>query len=100
MDKIREEFEAWHIEQCKADGMDLRDLSSELDRDGDGYVYTGAQYAWRGWKASRAEMCVDMPEEEARGRFCDSYESGYVNGYNSALLDVRKRLDKNGVSYK
>ena len=49
MDKMREEFEAWHIEQCKADGMDLRDISSELDRIGDGYVYIGAQYAWAGW---------------------------------------------------
>ena len=35
MDKMREDFEAWHIEQCKADGMDLRDISSELDRNGD-----------------------------------------------------------------
>lgn len=61
MDKMREEFEAWHIEQCKADGMDWRDLSSELERDGDEYVYAGAHYAWRGWKASRAALCVDIP---------------------------------------
>ena len=63
MDKMREEFEAWHIKQCEADGMDLRDISSELDRNGDGYVYIGAQYAWRGWKASRAALCVELPPQ-------------------------------------
>ena len=65
MKKMREEFEAWHIKQCEADGMDLRDISSELDRNGDGYVYTGAQYAWRGWKASRAALVVELPEKAA-----------------------------------
>lgn len=30
MDKMREEFEAWHIEQCKADGMDLPVSSARM----------------------------------------------------------------------
>ena len=89
MEKIREEFEAWHIEQCKAAGMDWKDLSSELDRDGDGYVYTDAQYAWRGWKASRATLCVELP--------CSL---GYPNNDMVYLSDVEERLEKAGVSYK
>ena len=86
MDKMREEFEAWHIEQCKADGMDWRDLSSELDRDGDGYVYTDAQYAWRGWKASRASLCIELPEN--------------CKGMALTVDEFHKQLDKAGVSYK
>ena len=87
MDKMREDFEAWHIEQCKADGMDWRDLSSELDRDGDGYVYTGAQYAWRGWKASREALCVELP------RCCNEEQDSY-------RLNIIDSLDDAGVSYE
>ena len=86
MDKMREEFEAWHIEQCKANGMDWRDLSSELDRDGDGYVYTDAQYAWRGWKASRASLCIELPEN--------------CKGMALTVDEFHKQLDKAGVAYK
>ena len=86
MSKMREDFEAWHIEQCKADGMDLRDISSELDRNGDGYVYIGAHYAWRGWKASRAALCVELPEN--------------CKGMALTVSELHKQLDKAGVSYK
>lgn len=93
MDKMREEFEAWHIEQCKADGMDWRDLSSELDRDGDGYVYTGAQYAWRGWKASRSALCVELN---------NVVFSRDKNGEGGLMLPERvfKAMDDAGVYYK
>lgn len=97
MEKMREEFEAWHIKQCEADGMDLRDISSELDRNGDGYVYIGAQYAWRGWKASRAALCVELP----------SFENGSIRGYSGDCDEARMVVDsvadslgKAGVSYK
>ena len=86
MGKIREEFEAWHIKQCEADGMDLRDIRSELDRNGDGYVYIGAQYAWRGWKASRAALCVELPEN--------------CKGMALTVSELHRELDKAGVSYK
>ena len=86
MEKMREEFEAWHIKQCEADGMDLRDISSELDRNGDGYVYIGAQYAWRGWKASRAALCVELPEN--------------CKGMALTVSELHRELDRAGVSYK
>lgn len=91
MDKMREEFEAWHVEQCKADGMDWYDLSSELDRDGDGYVYTGAKYAWRGWQASRAALCVELPIQ---------YQAPLVDEPAMDADEVRWALEESGVSYK
>ena len=92
MEKMREEFEAWHIKQCEADGMDLRDISSELDRNGDGYVYIGAQYAWRGWKASRAALCVELP--------CGYIGHPYRFDILSAVDDCRLALEDAGVEYK
>ena len=94
MEKMREEFEAWHIKQCEADGMDLRDISSELDRNGDGYVYIGAQYAWRGWKASRAALCVELPSKINDDNDLFSY------GFDSAISSAEVSLENAGVSYK
>lgn len=87
MEKMRKEFEAWHIEQCKANGMDWIDLSSELDRDGDGYVYADAQCAWRGWRASRAALCVQMP------RCCNEEQDSY-------RLSIIDSLDDAGVRHE
>ena len=95
MEKMREEFEAWHIKQCEADGMDLRELSCELDRNGDGYVYTGAQYAWRGWKASRAALRVELPD----GSYC-GFEGDSFHAYMCGVESCKDILDEAGVSYK
>ena len=86
MENMREEFEAWHIEQCKDNGMDWRDLSSELDRDGDGYVYIGTEYGWRGWKASRAALCVELQEN--------------CKGMALTVSELHQQPGKAGVSYK
>lgn len=95
MEKMREEFEAWHIEQCKADGMDWRDLSSELERDGDEYVYAGAHYAWRGWKASRAALCVELPYDETY-----KVEDDWDVGYFEAVSFYNQQLENLGVTLK
>lgn len=98
MDRMREEFEAWHTEQCKADGMDWRDLSSELDRDGDGYVYTGAQYSWRAWKASRAALCVELPKITDFAK--DSRGSREVLNFEFAVECVARELNDVGVRHE
>ena len=66
--------------------------SSELDRNGDGYVYIGAQYAWRGWKASRAALCVEMPKTGEESSF------GNFVVFDTEL--VKEILGNAGVSYK
>lgn len=95
MEKMREEFEAWHIKQCEADGMDLRDIRSELDRNGDGYVYIGAQYAWAGWKASRAALCVELPSK-MRSEPLSLYDIGFNDGIDGAI----ECIEEAGVSHK
>ena len=85
MEKVREDFEVWAIEK------DL-DISHYVDdgKIGD-YCDVVTQYAWLGWKVSRAELCVVLPSYR-----CDHY-------YKDGVLDANKvfeALEKAGVPYK
>ena len=53
MDKMREEFEAWFSAE---DGA-----LPQQDGDG-GYYYTPANDMWQAWQASRATLCVKLPD--------------------------------------
>ena len=61
---MRNKFEEFHISRCKALGMDLLDIKSELDRKGDGYVYSMADDGWTYWKASREAQHISLPSKE------------------------------------
>ena len=90
MDKMREEFELWYMELMCTHGVSEQDLAYEIEFDekvGE-YECANAEYAWRGWKASRAAMCVELPQPE----LCDGAMVWYV--------DVEVALDEVGVSYK
>lgn len=91
MDNVREEFEAW----CEVNLLPI-----PLDRNGNKLYSIDIQSAWGAWQASRAALCVELPKEETTGRFDNDSETGYVNGYNSALSDVKEHLRFHGVSHK
>lgn len=84
MDKMREEFEQWFED----DSFPLEANWFKKDDDGD-YCLTSTDFAWEGWKASRATLCVELP--------CSL---GYPNNDMVYLSDVEERLEKAGVSYK
>lgn len=65
MDKMREEFEAWYSGFYGYGDAHKKDL-------------------WDTWKASRAALCVELPDESSVWRYQDVCES----------------LDDAGVSYK
>lgn len=75
MDKMREEFEAWAI------NCDLCTFAV-----GDEYKYMTTEWAWRAWKASRAALCIELPEN--------------CKGMALTVDEFHKQLDKAGVSYK
>lgn len=75
MDKMREEFEAWAI------NCDLCTFAV-----GDEYKYMTTEWAWRAWKASRAALCIELPEN------CKSMAL--------TVDEFHKQLDKAGVPYK
>lgn len=94
MEKMREEFEAWF---CSTIPYPIAKESwFAVMNDGD-YIITDVQAAWRGWKASRAALCVELP----------SFENGSIRGYSGDCDEARMVVDsvadslgKAGVSYK
>ena len=83
MDKMREEFEAWF---CSTIPYPIAKESwFAVMNDGD-YIITDAQAAWAAWKASRAALCVELPEN--------------CKGMALTVSELHKQLDKAGVSYK
>ena len=83
---MREEFEAWYEGHCAP-------LESDwFKRDGDfpdEYDYFPAQEAWSGWKASRAALCVELPDYEI-----DCGECHYH------ARNIQEALDDAGIRYK
>ncbi len=77
MDKVREEFEAWFA--------DVEGFKPEKSSDV-GYHYEPADYMWNAWKASRAALRVELPEN--------------CKGMALTVDEFHAQLDKAGVSYK
>ena len=76
MDKMREEFEAWAIS----------DMGYMVARAGGGYKCDYMNTAWLSWEASRAALCVELPEN--------------CKGMALTVSELHQQLDKAGVSYK
>ena len=87
MDKMREEFEAW----CASIGFTLK--TNDFDN-GDYAVGYGME-EWNAWKASRAALCVDLPDGSLNGLEGDSFH-GYMRGVEA----VSACLDDAGVRYE
>ena len=80
MDKMRKEFEAWVTKHRP--GTDVL-MDEEFQ---DEYLYAETQYAWEGWRASRAALCVELPEN--------------CKGMALTVDEFHSQLDKAGVSHK
>ena len=83
MEKMREEFEKWFED----DSFPLEANWFKKDDDGD-YALSSTDFAWRGWKASRAALRVELPQPEPG------------DGAMAWSVDVEVALDNAGVSYK
>ena len=84
MTKMREEFEAWYINEGYGDRRPTRHL--------EGYAAPNANDMWLSWQASRAAQCVDIPEEGEASSF-----GNYVVFDRDAVI---KMLKAGGVRYK
>lgn len=87
MEKMREEYEAWF---CSTMPYKIAKESWFAVMDDGDYIITDVQAGWAGWKASRAALCVELPDSER------SVDCGDVL-YRS---DVEEALDAAGISYK
>ena len=83
MNKMRKEFEWWF---CSTIPYPIAKESwFAVMNDGD-YIITDVQAAWAGWKASRAALCIELPEN--------------CKGMALTVSELHRELDKAGVSYK
>ena len=87
MDKMREEYEAWF---CSTMPYKIAKESWFAVMDDGDYIITDVQAGWAGWKASRAALCVELPDSER------SVDCGDVL-YRS---DVEEALDAAGIRHK
>ena len=80
-DKMREEFEAWYINDGYGDRRPTRHL--------EGYAAPNVNDMWLSWKASRAALCVELHDYEI-----DCGECHYH------ARNIQAALDDDGVRYK
>ena len=93
-DKMRKEFAKWFKSISDIDVLfDECGLAFAVDKPkthGDKIVNTAVEHSWSAWKASRAALCVELPDSERSGDCGDVL-------YRS---DVEEALDAAGVQYK
>lgn len=88
MDKMREEFEAFVINRMKESGFLGVEVRVEmLGVSSDGSYFDGIVDAWWDfWKASRAALCVKLPEN--------------CKGMALTVDEFRAQLDTAGVGHE
>lgn len=77
MEKMREEFEGWMSEYFNG---------TSIERRAHGYIDQISDAMWISWQASRAALCVELPEN--------------CKGMALTVSEFHNQLDKAGVSYK
>jgi hypothetical protein len=86
--KTREEFEAWVAKHH--DGVKYA-RGLEMVLSGERYASMEVEWAYRGWQASRAELCVELPD--VSGHYG---HSKYMHG----VVDCRTAIHSAGVKTK
>ena len=87
-DKMREEFKTWH-DGITGSSVEFNDVGIPVSI-GSALSETVTMGMWVAWRASRAALCVNLPDSER------SVDCGDVL-YRS---DVEQALDDAGVLYK
>lgn len=92
MEKMREEFEAW---VCETFDIDCSEMSfgpsgsegkEQYIKENNSYGAAVVSAMFYAWKASRAALCVDLPEN--------------CKGMALSVDEFHQQLNKAGVSYK
>lgn len=86
MEKMREEFETW---------WSSTGHSGFVTNSAGNYVFSHTQTAWISWKASRAALCVELPDGSSCGFEGDSFHA-YMCGVDSC----KAIIDEAGVNHK
>lgn len=83
MENMREEFEDWYRDY---EGDDEFNYFARCPYEQEQYDLIRVHDAWNAWQASRAAMCVELPE--------------HCEGMALTVREFHQQLDKAGVTYK
>lgn len=84
----REQFEKWVMEET---GFDLwRTEYPMTEWDNQQYKCHQTNLAWIAWQASRAEIEIELPEEESFGCTTGYYAEDVIEAIEQAGLEVKK----------
>ena len=84
----REQFEEWVKEET---GFDLwRTEYPMTEWDDQQYKFHQTNLAWIAWQASRAEIEIELPEEESLGCHAIYYAEDVIEAIEQAGLKVKK----------
>ena len=75
----REQFEAW-----------ATNAGFIVTTKNDGYLYPATNSAWQAWRASRAAIEIELPEEESFGCTTGYYAEDVIEAIEQAGLKVKK----------
>lgn len=93
MDKCREEFERWVIENNKSISIPNFIMKDE----GGSYKDQYTALLWIGWKASRESMkAIKLPKKEAHHVYDSHYDDGFADGYSESIKDCINQITSAG----
>jgi len=92
IDKMREEFEVWLLEE--------HGLEAEWQAERNCFKEFPAHLAHQAWQASRAAVVFELPEAEAAPRNSSSYREGLADGVERGLDQARKAIEAAGLKVK
>lgn len=99
-DIMRQEFEAWSLSYAeRSNYQHMKNVTAKFP-DGS-YTTTWVDSAWIGWQASRAELCVELPDVDGdKDFYMDQFSHEGWCAYGQAIDSVKVILDEAGVRYK
>lgn len=90
MDKSREQFEQWVINENK---LRLSAHENPLKRCANSYYYGWVSSAWEVWQASRAAIEIELPDST-------EFDGPDMSGAQQAISQIRETLTETGIKVK
>ncbi|EPH2240097.1 hypothetical protein L3571_006238 [Pseudomonas aeruginosa] len=97
---MREEFEAWVWDIYEETLWFDMNRESVLKRNGDEYFGNFLNDRWEAWKASRAALRVELPDdgiEDCRRDWSNSCRDNFDTGYCYATDRITQALQQAGI---
>lgn len=90
--KMREEFEAWHLDKFCGGDERLKKCANAQDV----YYFTNVQSMWVTWKASRESLAIELPRQSPYANTLGDY----AKAYRQASEDYKEAIKAAGLKVR